>query len=127
LVLAAFTALVAVAENQNDGAATGQGTPPCGGSTYYAKVRMTNSSGTFWLTPTGNVSSGTFTNATGSGPACVLSVIRRSDGNPWCSNNTHGVIFPATNATSYSLTVYFTSQTPPVTNGQPFNLKVTWH
>lgn len=126
LALAAFTALVAVAENQSDGAVTGQGTPPCGGSTYYAFAKMTNGMGTFWLTPTGNVSSGTFTNATGGGPSCVLSVTRR-DTTQWCSNNTHGLVFPATNATSYSLTAYFTSQTPPLTNGQPINLRVTWH
>lgn len=126
LVLAAVTALVAVAENQYVGVVTGTGTPPCGGTTYYALAKMTNGTGTFWLTPTGNVSSGTFTNATGSGPSCVLSVTRR-DTTQWCSNNTHGLVFPATNATSYSLMVYVTSQTPAVTNGQPFNLKVTWH
>jgi hypothetical protein len=132
LAVASFAAAVAwggSTTQQSDPAIAGPGTPPCGGSTYYARANMTNGFGMFWLTPTGNISSCTFTDATGlaSPYSSALSVTRKSDFNSWCSNNTHGLVFPATNTDSYSLTMYVTSKTPTITNGQPMILKATWH
>jgi hypothetical protein len=54
-----------------------------------------------------------------------VKVVRKSDQFPWCDTNS--VNFPATNTTSYSLTVYVKSPVPPPTNGQPMNLQITWH
>ena len=99
---------------------SGSGCP--GAYTGYAK--MTNSVGTFWLTPPAGTTSGTFTDASGL-PAPYVSVacVACSDFSSWCDTNS--VTFPATSSKQYSLTVYVKSSPPP-TNGQPMNLQVIW-
>jgi len=122
-LLAGFLGCVAPAEIQKDLVSTGQGSATCA-ATYYAVAKMTNSSGLFWITPPANTHTGTFTNASGSGSyTSVLTVVRKIDLQPWCGTNS--LIFPATNS-SYSLTLYVTSRTPPPTNNQPMTLEVLW-
>jgi hypothetical protein len=126
LTAAGFYSWVAMAEDQLVKPTFGQGTNTCAG-TYYAFAKMTNGSGGVWLTPPVKTTSGVFADLSGfpSPYSSAVIVTRRSDGNPWCGTN--GLTFPATNTTSYSITVYVTSQTPPPTNGQPLNLSVTWN
>jgi hypothetical protein len=120
LLLVAFLGRVAVADSQADRATISQGSGGCAG-TYYAYVKMTNSSGLFWITPPANTHTGTFT-ASGSFSS-ALTVVRKVDLQPFCGTNS--LTFPATNS-SYSLTLYVTSHTPPPTNNQPITLQVTW-
>jgi hypothetical protein len=89
-------------------------------------AKMTNSTGTFWITPPTNTTSGTLTDASGfaSPYVSVAYVKRKSDLVTWCGTNS--VTFPATNTTQYSLTVYVKSPLPPPTNSQPMTLQVTW-
>jgi hypothetical protein len=102
---------------------SGSGCP--GAYTGFAK--MTNSTGGLWITPPANTTNGTLTDASGfSAPyASVAYVSRKSDGLTWCDTNS--VTFPATNSTSYQLTIYVKNTPPPPTNGQPMNLQITWH
>jgi hypothetical protein len=103
----------------------GSGTGCPGAYTGYSK--MTNSAGTFWITPPTNAVSGTLTNASGFAAPFVgvAYVTRFSDQMNWCGTNS--VTFPATNSTKYQLTVYVKSTPPPPTNGQPMNLQIIWH
>jgi len=93
---------------------------------YTGYARMTNDAGNIWITPPTNATSGTFTDASGFGApyVSVAYVIRKSDGTDWCGTNS--VTFPATNSTSYEMTVAVKSTPPPPTNGQPMNLQITW-
>jgi hypothetical protein len=102
---------------------SGSGCP--GASTGYAK--MTNSTGSLWITPPTNTTSGTFTDASGFGApyVSVVNVTRKSDLATWCETNS--VTFPATNSTSYSLAAYVKNTPPPPTNGQALSLQITWH
>ena len=102
----------------------GSGTGCPGAYTGFA--RMTNSAGTFLLTPPTNTIRGTFTDASGfAAPYISVAWVARSGGFlTWCDTNS--VTFPVTNGAQYSLTVYVKSPLPPPTNGQPMTLKVTW-
>jgi hypothetical protein len=127
LALASLTAGVVWADSEKipfskKTGGSGSGCP--GAYTGYAK--MTNSTGTLWLTPPTNTGSGTFTDASGfAAPyVSVASVVRKSDSAAWCGTNS--VTFPATNTDQYSLTVYVKNTPPPPTNGQPMNLQITW-
>ncbi len=103
--------------------APGSGCP--GTVTGFAK--MTNSMGTFWITPPANTTNGTLTDASGF-PAPYVSVAcvtRKSDFANWCATNT--VTFPATSSNSYQLFIFVKSTPPPPTNGQPIILQITWH
>jgi hypothetical protein len=71
---------------------------PCSGA-YTGYARMTNSA--------------------------VVTVLRQSDFASWCQTNS--VTFPATNGTSYELTLWVKSTPPPPTNGQPLSLQIVWH
>jgi hypothetical protein len=123
-----FTISVAAQQTQKDlptmGKVTGTGCP----GTYYAFARMTNGTGAVWLTPPSGTTSGIFKDVSGfpSPYASATQVIQRSDGTQWCATSTNGVSFPASSSTSYSMTVYVTSKTPPPTSGQPLVLQVTW-
>jgi hypothetical protein len=98
---------------------SGSGCP--GVYTGYAK--MTNSTGSIWITPPAGTTNGIFTDASGL-PAPYLSVawVKSNNLMTWC--NTNSVTFPASSSHQYQLTVYVKSSTP--TNGQPMNLQVTW-
>lgn len=103
------------------GGGSGSGCP--GVWTGYAK--MTNSAGTFWITPPTNATSGTFTDASGfASPYNSVAYVKCNDLHTWCDTNI--VTFPATNSKNYQLTVYVKSTVTPPTNGQPMNLQVTW-
>jgi hypothetical protein len=123
-VLAGFIGCLALADTQSDRATVSGGSGGCAG-TYYAVAKMTNSSGTFWITPPPNTHTGTFTNASGFPHpfSSVVTAIRKLDQQPWCGTNS--VTFPATNS-SYTLTVYVTTTVPPPTNNQPMTLEVIW-
>jgi len=101
---------------------SGSGCP--GAYTGFAK--MTNSAGTFWITPPTNTSSGTLTDASGfpSPYVSVACVTRKSDATSWCGTNS--VTFSATNATSYQLMIVVKNTPPPPTNGEPVILQITW-
>jgi hypothetical protein len=126
LALAGFMTCVAVADVQvipfTVKTVSGSGCP--GAYTGYAK--MTNGIGSIWITPPTNTTSGTFTDASGFQPpyVSVAAVVRKSDSASWCDTNS--VTFPATNSTSYQLMVIVKSTPPPLTNGQPMNLQITW-
>jgi len=126
LTLVGFAICLATQVDQSCPSANGQGTSPYIG-TYYAIAKMTNSSGTYWITPPANTHTGTFKDASGFPSPYVSAVVvsRRSDGFAWYTNNNNSITFPATNS-SYTLTVCVTSTTPPPTNGQPMTLQVTW-
>ena len=126
LVLAGVFCLAAHAETQGDKASISHGTNDSCGGTYYAVVKMTNSTGSVWIIPPTNSSSGTFTDVSsfGSPYSSVAMVTRFSDKVTWCGTNS--VTFPATNSNRYSLTVYVTTPTPPPTNGQPVALQIQW-
>jgi hypothetical protein len=123
-----FTISVAAQQTQSVlptmGKVTGSGCP----GTYYALARMTNSTGTFWLTPPAGTTSGIFKDVSGFPHPYSSStqVIQHSDGTQWCATSTNGISFSASSSTSYSMTVYVTSKTPPPTSGQPLVLRVTW-
>jgi len=103
----------------NQGGGSGSGCP--GVYTGYAK--MTNSTGSIWITPPAGTTNGIFTDASGL-PAPYLSVawVKCNTSATWC--NTNSVTFPATSSHQYQLTVYVKSSPP--TNGQPMNLQVIW-
>jgi hypothetical protein len=92
---------------------------------YTGFAKMTNSAGTFALTPPTNTTSGTFSDISGFG-APYVSVANVSCGlSTWCDTNS--VNFPATNSKTYVCTVYVKSPLPPPTNGQPISLQIVWH
>ena len=126
LVLASLIGLVAHADTQADKATMTQGTNSTCGGTYYATAKMTNSTGSTWITPPTNSSSGTFTDASGFGApySSTTLVTRFSDKATWCGTNS--VTFPAASSNRYSLSVLVTSPTPPPTNGQPLTLQIQW-
>jgi hypothetical protein len=90
-------------------------------SSYVGYVKMTNSVGSFWITPPTNTVTGTFINT--SVFSCDTDVTRKSDLMPWCGTNS--VTFPATNSTSYEFIAYVTT-TPAPTNGQMITVQVNW-
>jgi hypothetical protein len=104
---------------QNGGSGSG-----CPGSwTGYAK--MTNSLGTFAITPPPGTTNGIFTDASGFAPPYVsVAYVKRNDLVTWCGTNS--VSFPASNSKNYQLTIYVKSALPPPTNGQPMNLHFSW-
>jgi hypothetical protein len=127
VALTGFAAGVAWADQQaipftKKSGGSGSGCP--GAYTGYAKI--TNSTGSIWITPPTNAVSGTLTDASGfpSPYVSVGYVTRKSDSVTWCGTNS--VTFPATNSTSYQLIVYVKNTPPPPTNGQPMNLQITW-
>ena len=126
LTLAGLAASLAWADQQcipfTAKSVSGTGCP--GAYTGYAK--MTNSAGTFWVTPPTNAISGTLTDASGlaSPYVSVAYISRKSDGATWCGTNS--VTFPATDSTSYQLEVFVKNTPPPPTNGQPITLQITW-
>jgi hypothetical protein len=103
----------------------GSGGISCPG-VYTGYSKMTNSTGGIWITPPTNTTSGTFTNASGFPPpyVSIALAVRKSDSMTWCGTNS--VTFPATNSTSYQLTVYVKNTPPPPTNGQPTTLQIIW-
>jgi len=126
--IAGLMVCAAVADQQSipftsQSGGSGSGCP----GTYTGFAEMTNSAGTFWITPPTNTSSGTFTDASGlaSPYVSVAYVTRKSDGLTWCGTNS--VTFPATNSMKYSLMVYVKNTPPPPTNGQPLTLQINWH
>jgi hypothetical protein len=129
VVLFGFAAYVAIADpiTQNvpfhvQSGGSGSGCP----GAYTGYVIMTNSAGSFYITPPANTTNGTLTDISGfpSPYASTAYVLRESDLTTWCDSNS--VSFPANNSQSYELTVFVTS-TPPPTNGQPLTLQITWH
>jgi hypothetical protein len=128
LALTCLAVCIAWADSQNIPFTlkSGGGGPSCPG-TYTGYAKMTNSTGSIWITPPAHTSSGTFTDASGFPPPYVSAayVARKSDLASWCGTNT--VTFPATNSTSYQLVIYVKSTPPPPTNGQPMQLQITWH
>jgi hypothetical protein len=93
---------------------------------YVGYSKMTNSSGSIWITPPAGTSSGTLTDVSGL-PAPYTSAVyaaRKSDLATWC--DTDGVTFPATHSDSYQLIVFVTS-TPAPTNGTPLILQIVWN
>jgi hypothetical protein len=127
LTLAGLTACLAGIQTQSDPATLSSGTDPHIG-TYNAYAKMTNSSGTYLITPPAGITSGTFRDASGFPSPYVSSVVvvRRSDSVTWFTNNNNSLIFPASSSDRYSLTVYVNSTPPPPTNHQPVALSVTW-
>ena len=128
LALAGFTACIALADTQTEtipftqqSGGSGSGCP----GAYTGLAKMTNSAGTFWITPPTNTTSGTLTDVSGF-PAPYVSVayVKRNDLTPWCGTNS--VTFPATNSKTYALTVYVKSTTTPPTNGEPMTLQIIW-
>lgn len=94
---------------------------------FYATAKMTNGTGTFYITPPAGTQTGAFSDISGfpSPYSSSLVVTRKSDQFNWFTNN-NTVTFPATNS-SYSLTAYVTSLTPPPTNGQKLTLQIQWN
>ena len=123
--LAGLVASVALADTmqQSDSATVSQGSATCTG-TYYALAKMTNSTGTFYITPPSGTHNGTFSDMSGMGGSyrSVVSVIRKSDGTSFCTGS-NSVAFPASSS-SYLMTVYVTSR--GITNSQPLTLQVVW-
>jgi hypothetical protein len=126
VALTGFAAGVAWADQQSisftkKSGGSGGGCP----GTYTGYAKMTNSAGTFSITPPTNVVSGTLTDASGfPSPYVSVANVSCSDFSSWCDTNS--VTFPATHSKTYTLTVYVKSPTPPPTNGQPMNLQITW-
>ena len=104
------------------GGGSGSGCP----GTYTGYAKMTNGSGTFWITPPAGTTNGTLTDASGfAAPYVSVAVVKRkSDQFAWCGTNS--VTFMATNTQQYALTVDVKSTLPPPTNGQPMTLQITW-
>jgi hypothetical protein len=100
---------------------TGGGCP----GIYTGFATMTNSVGTFALTPPTNATSGTFTDTSGFGAPYVSVACVTCGLSKWCDTNS--VTFPATNSLKYSCTVYVKSPLPPPTNGQSISLQIVWH
>jgi len=126
LLLTGFAACVALADTEGIVTTFGQGSTSCIGK-YYAYAKITNSAGSIWITPPTNTTSGTFTDISNFSTNYTSGVLvtRKKDLVTWCGTNS--VTFPATNSTSYQMTAYVTSQTPPPTNGQPLTLQIVWH
>ncbi len=126
LVLAGFAADVAWADLQvipfTARVMNGSGCP--GANNGYAK--MTNSAGTYNITPPANATGCTFTDASGfAAPyVSVATVIRKSDQLTWCGTNS--VTFPVASNQQYSMTIYVKSTPPPPTNSQPIKLQANW-
>jgi len=128
VVLAGFIGYVALADTMSENipftskSVSGTGCP----GAYTGLAKMTNSTGTFWITPPTNATNGTLTDASGfpSPYVSVAYVMRRSDGMTWCGTNS--TTFPATNSTSYQLMIVVKSTPPPPTNGQPMSLQIQW-
>ncbi len=90
---------------------------------YLGYAKMTNSMGTFWLTPPAGTTNGTFTDASGlPAPYVSIAYVLCNNLTSWCGTNS--VTFPATSSKQYSLTVYVKSAPP--TNSHPMNLQITW-
>jgi hypothetical protein len=125
LVLVGLAGFVSLADNQmipfTPQTVSGTGCP--GAYTGFAK--MTNSTGSFWITPPTNTTTGTLTDISGfSAPYTSVACVKSRTGLNWCETNS--VSFPATNSTSYTLTICVKSPLPPPTNGQPVNIQITW-
>lgn len=129
LAMVGFTACVALAADtstqtikftqQSGGSGTG-----CPGATL-GYALMTNSDGTYWITPPTNTISGTLTDASAFGTNYVsIAYVRCNNMIAWCGTN--HVTFPATNSLKYRLEVAVKNTPPPPTNGQPMSLKITW-
>jgi len=129
LVLMGITCGMASQLTQGDPSSVGQVDGSGCPGTYYAVAKMTNSTGSFWLTPPSGTTNGIFKDVSGFPPpySSSVQVGRRSDQMTWCSNGASGVSFPASTSTSYSMAVYVTSKSPPPTNNQSLTLQITWH
>lgn len=136
--MATFIALADQTKDNNDSQTLGQTThetvlftKKSGGSgsgcpgAWTGYARMTNDTGSLWITPPTNTTSGTFTDASGfASPYVSVAHVMQNDLVSWCDTNS--VIFPVTSGKTYQLTVYVKSPLPPPTNGQPMNLQVAW-
>ncbi len=125
LLLTGFAACVALADTQGIVTTVTKGSTSCVG-TYYAYAKITNSTGSIWITPPTNTTSGTFTDISTNVSTNYTStafVMRKKDLVTWCGTNS--VTFPATNSTSYQMTAYVTSSS--LTNGQLQTLQIVWH
>jgi len=127
LILAGFTTLMALADTQKDSVTFMSSSNGCCG-TYYAYARMTNDKASTWIKPPTNivVTSGTLTDVSGfpSPYSSHASALKFGAATPTCGSNS--VTFPATNTSTYQLTVYVKSPTPPPTNSEPMTLQITW-
>lgn len=95
--------------------------------TYYAIAQMTNSAGTYWITPSNGVSSCTFQDVSGFPPPYTwAAMVQSRNFHQFVATNNTPLTFPATNTMSYTLTVYVTSPLPPPTNGQALTLQAQW-
>jgi hypothetical protein len=94
---------------------------------YYGFAKMTNVTGSIWITPPTNTVTGTFTNLSiiDTNATYTLYVMQRNDGVCWCATNS--VTFPATNPAQYSLSMYVKGAKSSITNGQPFILQINWN
>ncbi|MDR3460006.1 MAG: hypothetical protein P4N60_21475 [Verrucomicrobiae bacterium] len=126
LALASFAVCAAWADNQMvpftpQSGGTGSGCP----GLYTGTAKMTNSTGSFWITPPANATNGILTDVSGfPAPYTSVACVKSRTNLTWCQTNS--VSFPATNSTSYLLTIYVKSPLPPPTNGQPMNIQITW-
>jgi len=119
LLLTGFAACVALADTEFIKPVIGRGSSSCGG-TYYAYAKITNSTGSAWITPpTNTITTGIFSTTNQNGSVMVT---RKKDLVTWCSTNS--VTFPATNSTSYQMTAYITQSNSIPTNG--INLNIVW-
>ena len=127
LILAGFVARIGLADTEiipfTVKSVSGSGCP----GAYSGYAKMTNGTGTFWITPPTGTTNGTLTDASGfpSPYVSVVKVVRSPDQVSWCDTNS--INFPVTNGYLYSLTVYVKSPVPPPTNGEPMNVQITWH
>jgi hypothetical protein len=94
--------------------------------TYLGYLKMTNSLGTYWVTPPAGTSYGTLSDVSGYGApyVSVATVVRQSDFMTWCGTN--GVSFPATNTMKYSLTIYVKVPTPTNATTQTVTGQIVW-
>lgn len=117
-------------EQQTDMATTGTNVNPFIGINY-ACARMTNGSTTniYSIQPPSNAVSCLFQDVSGFSGfyTSSLVVMRKSDGFPFYTNNNNSLIFPVTNKTTYTFTVFVKSPLPPPTNGQSMVLQTTWN
>jgi len=127
IILAVVIGHIAMADTQSDpfmpqSGGTGSGCP----GIFTGMAKMTNNTGTFWITPPANTTNGILTDGSGFGSpyTSVACVKNKSTGASWCDTNS--VTFPVTSNTQYSLTIYVKSPLPPPTNGQPVFIQVTW-
>jgi len=101
---------------------SGTGTGCVGSFVGYAK--MTNSSGSVWITPPANTTTGTFADESSfdSNYVSIATVVCLTNPAPICGSN--NVTFKASSKAKYELVVYVKSSPP--TNGEPLNLQITW-